>query len=269
MGGGKGVKKQTLVRVYEDCVRRGDFKFNNKLVKQLTGSDFANQFDATKIDRSEGLPTELREKDVFIVHLGKGMHQFVQGIALGYHALEPLPPDGVQFWQYKRGILDGTDMSEAGVLSLAFNQRIIQDFLYDDPTRQIYINVPRRTRGNKTNSFGYRIGTQQINVYDLQIEMDFIVEKREGEVALIEAKCTGKELPKDFAVCQLFLPYRRLQKLLASETQQIRVRNLFLVQYVRADGNNAIRIYEYTFADPLDMGSIQFTGNREYILREK
>jgi hypothetical protein len=211
----------------------------------------------------------LKEKDVFIVHLGNGMHQFVRGIQLGYHTLEPVPDERRQPWPYKRGILDGTDMSEAGVLSLAFNQQILQDFLYDDRTRQVYINVPRRTRGKDTNSFKYSIGDQEISVVGLQIEMDFIIEKREGEIALIEAKSSGKELPKDFAVGQTYLPYRRLLNILADKVGNIKIRNLFLVQYLRSDGKEAIRIYEYTFADPLDMGSIRFIKNAEFILQEK
>lgn len=227
---GEGVKKRTLVLVFTDCLQRGDFRFDNALVKRLTGSDFANQFDATKIDRSEGLPVELREKDVFIVHLGSGMHQFVRGIRFGYHALEDVPEERKQHWPYKRGILDGTDISEAAVLSLAFNQQILQEFLYDDRTRQVYINVPRRTRGKDTNSFTYRIGDQEISVVGLQIEMDFIIEKREGEIALIEAKSCGKELPKDFAVGQTYLPYRRLLKILADRVGGIKIRNLFLLQ---------------------------------------
>ncbi len=265
----KGVKKQTLVKVYLDCALRNDFKFNNTLVKQLTGSEFSNQFDATKIDTSEGLPDELRERDVFIVHLGNGQHQFVRDIRSGYHMLEDVPDIAVhRGWTYRPGVLDGTDMSEAGVLSIAFNQQIIQEFLYDDRTRQVYINVPRRTRGKETNSFSYRIGDQVVDVLGLQIEMDFIVE-RNGEIALIEAKCSSGGLPKDFAVVQVYLPYRRLLKILEEKKTNPRIRSLFLLQYKKPDGLSALRLYEYTFVDPLDMGSIRLLKNAEYILEKK
>jgi len=268
MGKPKGVKKLTLVKVYNDCVLREAFQFNNTLVKQLTGSEFSNQFDATKIDTSERLPKELQDQNVFIVHLGGGRHQFVKGIFLGYHVLEPVPENRIFSWSYRPGVLDGTDSSEAGVLSIAYNQQIIQDFLYDDRTRQVYINVPRRTRGKEDNSFSYKIGDQVIRVDGLQIEMDFIVE-RNGEIALAEAKCSSQGLPRDFAVVQVYLPYRRLLRLLARKGVMPRVRSMFLVQYKRPDAKNALRVYEYTFDDPQDMGSIRLLKNAEYVLEGK
>jgi hypothetical protein len=267
MNESKGVKKRTLVLVYTDCVQRGDFRFNNALVKKLTGDEFSNQFDTTKIDRSEILPTELKEKDLFIVHLGKGWHQFVKGIRLGYHELEQVPEGRIRDWEYYPGILDDTDMSEASVLSTAFNQGILQQFLFGDRRVQAYINVPRRTRGKDTNSFDYRIGEQLVRVEGLQIEMDFIIE-RGNEITLVEAKSSVGELPKDFAVGQVYLPYRRLIKVLEDKHKKARVRSLFLVQYKRDDGRTAMRVYEYTFDDPQDMGSLRFVSNAEFALKE-
>lgn len=264
----KGVKKRTLVLVYEDCVRRGDFRFNNALVKKLTGTEFSNQFDATKIDRSENLPVELRDQDMFIVHLGRGWHQFVHSVKHGYHKLEEVPSERVYSWPYYPGVLDGTDVSEAGVLSLSFNQGILQEFLYGDRRVQAYINVPRRTRGKESNSFTYMIGDQTIRVTGLQIEMDFIVEKG-NEISLVEAKCSPGGLPEDFAVVQVYLPYRRLLNILARGSRDIDIRNLFLVQYVKRDGRTAIRVYEYTFGDPQNMGSLRFVNNAEFILMER
>jgi len=264
----KGVKKLTLVKVYRDCVLRNDFKFNNKLVKELTGTAFANQFDATKVDTSAGLPGELKAEDVFIVHLGKGWHQFVKGISLGYHQLEPVPEDKTVIWPYRPGALDGSDESEAGVLSIAFNQQIVQEFLYNDRTRQIYINIPRRTSSEDTNSFSYKIGSEVVHVNRLQIEMDFIVE-RNGEIAIAEAKRSSRDLPKDFAVAQVYLPFRRLRNVLVRKGMTLNTRSLFLIQYFRPDGKPALRVYEYTFEDPQDMGSIRFLKNAEYILQEK
>lgn len=264
----KGVKKQTLMKVYEHCVEKGNFKFGNSLVKQLTGTDFANQFDATKIDTSAVLPEELREKDMFIVHLGRGWHQFVRGIQHGYHELEEVVPENVYIWPYVPGVLDRTDGSEAGVLSLAFNQQILQHFLYGNRIVQLFINLPRRTRGKAANSFSYMIGDQTVTVNQLQIEIDFIVEKN-GEIAIVEAKCAPSGLPKDFAVAQLYLPYRRLLEMLGPRLEAKKIRSLFLVQYIRPDGIDCIRVYEYTFTDPLSMSSLRFVRNAEYVLNKE
>jgi hypothetical protein len=268
MGRGKGVKKRTLMMVYTHCEQTGNMRFNNALVKRLTGEEFSNQFDATKIDTSAVLPAELKEKDLFIVHLGGGWHQFVRGIRHGYHELEDVAPENIRDWPYVPGILDRTDGSEAGVLSLAFNQQILQHFLYGNRIVQLFINVPRRTRGKAANSFSYMIGDQMVSVKQLQIEMDFIVEKN-GEIAVIEAKCASGALPKDFAVVQLYLPYRRLVEMLGSKLDAKKIRSLFLVQYMRPDGKDCIRVYEYTFTDPQSMSSLRFVRNAEYVLNKE
>jgi hypothetical protein len=264
----KGAKKRTLMMVYTHCEQTGDMRFSNALVKRLTGEEFSNQFDATKIDNSAALPDELKEKDLFIVHLGGGWHQFVRGIRYGYHELEDVAPENIREWPYVPGILDRTDASEAGVLSLAFNQQILQHFLYGNRIVQLFINVPRRTRGKGTNSFSYMIGDQLVTVNQLQIEMDFIVEKN-GEIAIVEAKCASGSLPKDFAVMQLYLPYRRLVEMLGPKIDTKKIRSLFLIQYVRPDGKDCIRVYEYTFTDPLSMSSLRFVRNAEYVLTEE
>jgi hypothetical protein len=268
MGREKGAKKRTLMMVYAHCEQTGNFRFNNALVKRLTGEELSNQFDTTKIDTSAMLPAELKERDLFIVHLGKGWHQFVRGIAHGYHALEPVSADDVHDWDYVPGILDKTDDSEAGVLSLAFNQQILQHFLYGNRIVQLFINVPRRTRGKDTNSFDYLIGDQTVTVSQLQIEMDFIVEKN-GEIALAEAKCAAGALPRDFAVVQVYLPYKRLLKMLGHKLEAKKIRSMFFVQYTRPDGKDCIRVYEYTFADPQSMSSLRFVRNAEYVLNKE
>jgi hypothetical protein len=68
---------------------------------------------------------------------------------------------------------------------------------------------------------------------------------------------------------QVYLPYRRLLRLLARKGVMPRVRSMFLVQYKRPDAKNALRVYEYTFDDPQDMGSIRLLKNAEYVLEGK
>ena len=266
----KGEKGASLLSIYTRLRSKGDktLIFTNTLVKEITGSRLSNQFDVTKIDTSERIPIELRNEDLFVVHLGGGRHRFVKGIEHGYHKFEPVPKERVFTWPYKPSMLDGTDESEAGVLSLAFNQDIIQDFLFGDRTVQLRIHLPRRTRDKALNSFQYRIGGTEVEVNNLQIEADFIVEKN-GELAVGEAKYSSKPgyFPKDFAVVQVYLPYRRLLKLRETKKWKTEARCMFIIQYRPTEDREAIRIYEYTFTNPDDMASIKMLNNAEYVLK--
>jgi hypothetical protein len=234
----------------------------------MTGSRLSNQFDVTKIDTSRKIPPELQRQDLFIVHLGGGKHRFVKGIKNGYHEFEPVPDSKVRSWEYVPSVLDGTDESEAGVLSLAFNQQIIQHFLFGDRTTSLRIHIPRRTRDKYLNSFTYNIGDAVVEVNNLQIETDFIVEKN-GDLAVGEAKYFSKIgfFPRDFAVAQVYLPFRRLMKLREQRKWKTSARCMFLVQYRPTEEEQAIRIYEYNFTDPNDMASIKLMKNSEYRLK--
>ena len=265
----KGEKKATLASIYAHLVSRKDksLTFTNALVKDITGNRLSNQFDVTKLDTSERIPAELQERDLFVVHLGGGKHRFVKGIRYGYHNFESVSVNRIFPWKYRPSIMDGTDESEAGVLSLAFNQQIIQDFLYGDRTVSLRIHIPRRTRAKALNSFRYKINGEPVEVQNLQMEVDFIVEKN-GELAIAEAKYSPKVgfFPKDFAVAQVYLPYRRLLSLREKKNWKTEARCMFIVQYQPNEGQEAIRIYEYSFTDPDDMASITMVSNAEYRL---
>jgi hypothetical protein len=262
----KGQKKATLMSIYSNLMANGNksLTFDNTLVKEITGSRLSNQFDVTKIDTSAKIPEELRKEDLFIIHLGGGSHRFVKGIEHGYHEFESVPPEKTFEWEYVPSALDRTDESEAGVLSLAFNQQIIQHFLFKDRTVVLRIHLPRRTRDH----FEYKIAGTPVKVDNLQIETDFIVE-RNGDLAVGEAKYSTKIgfFPKDFAVAQVYLPYRRLLKLGADRKLPTKVRCMFIVQYQPKPGQEAIRIYEYTFVDSEDMASIKMVKSAEYRLK--
>jgi hypothetical protein len=265
----KGEKKAALDSILANLRSKGEKEliFTNRLVKEITGSRLSNQFDVTKIDTSAKLPEDLRKNDLFIVHLGGGKHRFVKGINNGYHRFEEVPENRIRSWEYVPGLMDKTDESEAGVLSLAFNQEIIQHFLFGDRTVSLKIHLPRRTRDKVLNSFEYKINGTTVEVSNLQIETDFIVE-RNGDLAVGEAKYSPKVgfFPADFAVAQVYLPYRRLLKLRELKKWKTKARCMFIVQYRPKAGQEAIRIYEYDFDDPQDMASIRLLKNAEYRL---
>lgn len=115
-------KKQVITELYDMCKSRQDFVFTNDEVKAVCAKVvFSNPFDATKIDSSSGLPDNLVEDDAFIVHLGRGSHQFVFGIARGYHQFEPVPDNRKYQWNYRRSMLNNINTSESNILSVGYN----------------------------------------------------------------------------------------------------------------------------------------------------
>src|SRR2546427_3954660 len=102
-------KKQEKMTQILDYLRSNKIEppvFDNKLVKQITGAEFGNQFDLTKFPSSNKLPKALRDANCFPVHLGNGRHRIVWGIENGYHQFEPIPPAAVRNWEYARSPLD-------------------------------------------------------------------------------------------------------------------------------------------------------------------
>ena len=109
-----GTKQELIIRLFEICQERDNYYFDNKLVKKVANEvGFGNPFDATKIDNSSLLPAALLSADVYVVHLGKGIHQFVHGINLGYHKFEPINENETYEWKYRQSLLNEFDTSES------------------------------------------------------------------------------------------------------------------------------------------------------------
>lgn len=258
--------KQTVIsRLYEICKARGNLVFDNDEVKEVCAEvGFGNPFDATKIDSSVVLPGSLVADDVFVVHLGPparqpgekrrppARHQFVRGIANGYHEFEPIPEGHRYQWTYRRSILNNINTSESNILSVGYNQRIIHDFLYEDIAAS-----PKVYGSNRTHiPLDYRIGDDAIDVARVQVEIDFTLEYL-GAITVFEAK-NGE--PADFNVFQLFNPYRYYRR----ATQSPPVTGINCCYLLRED--NRLRLYLYSFDDPQSPGSIRLVRNAEYTL---
>lgn len=250
-------KKQTVITaLYAACKARGDMTFDNDEVKRISAQvGFANPFDATKWDNSAALPATLAADDVFVVHLGKGRHQFVSGIDIGYHAFEPIPERRRYQWYYRRSMLNSINTSESNVLSVGYNQRIIHDFLYEDITAS-----PKVYGSNRTHiPLDYTIGEDEITVSRVQVEIDFTTEYL-GAITVFEAK---NGFPEDFNVFQLFNPFRYYLR--ATEEKQVTsIRCCYLLRK-----NENLRLYLYSFEDARSPGSIRLERNAEYTLVER
>jgi hypothetical protein len=126
-------KKDIIKFMFDECLRRNDFAFDNKFVKtclKSLGSE-TNAYDMTKVDKLSNLHQDLITDDWSIIHLGGGKHEFVQGIQdYIYHKFETI--EVTKDWEYKASILNDLSESESAILSKCFNQKILHDFLYND-----------------------------------------------------------------------------------------------------------------------------------------
>ena len=258
-------KSDVLTLLYRWCRYRGNLVFDNSDVRRVCNKiGFGNQFDVTKQDDSAGLPRALVAEDVFVVHLGSpqrqpgerrrppARHQFVHGIANGYHEFEPIAEERCYPWRYRRSILNNINSSESNILSVGYNQRIIHDFLYEDIAAS-----PKVYGSNRTQiPLNYRVGNDEINASRVQVEIDFTLEYQ-GEITVFEAK-NGE--PTDFNVFQLFNPYRYYRRV----TQSPPVTGINCCYLLRQ--GDRLRLYLYSFEDPQNPGSIRLERNAEYTL---
>lgn len=249
----RGNKQEVIARLYARCQERDDMTFDNNEVREVAAQvGFRNPFDATKIDSSAILPAELRRDDVFIVHLGRGRHRFIAGIANGYHNFEPVPAANRYQWLYRPSILNNINTSESNILSVGYNQRIIHDFLYADITA-----APRVYGAHRTQiSLDYRVGADNISAGRVQVEVDLTLEYL-GAVTVFEAK-NGE--PADFNVFQLFNPFRYYRQATAEVTGAT-IQCCYLLRQ-----EERLRLYLYAFDDPQSPGSIRLERNAEYNL---
>lgn len=250
-------KQRVLTELFELCVGRQDFTFGNEDdVKPICLTHgFKNPFDVTKIDNSRGLPPVLRENDMFVVHLGEGHHKFVPGIARGYHGFEAVPIEQTFTWKYRRSLLNNINTSESNILSVANNQRIIHDFLYED-----IMASPKSYGSNRTKiPAKYHVGEDPVDIDLVQVEIDFTLEYG-GVVTFFEAK-NGE--PKDFNVFQLFHPLHYYLK----ATEEKEVKSIQACYLLRK--RNRLRLYLYSFDDPSTPESIRLERNAEYTLVER
>ena len=250
-----GKKQQVIQELYSQCLELENFEFNNDDVARVCSRiGFSNKFDATKVDSSKVLPTELVDSDIFIAHLGDGRHRFVHGIDVAYHIFEPISSNDVKKWSYRESILNNINSSESNSLFVAYNQRILQDFLYED------IQVTPKVYGShrtKCDIF-YSVLGEHISANKLQIELDLTLEHN-GDLCIFEAK-NGN--PKDFNVYQIFNPFKYYtEKHLIDATS---IKCCYLLRKM-----DSIKLYLYTFTNEFELSSIHLVKNAEYRLEKR
>ncbi len=255
-------KREVLEIIFLECQRRGDFVFDNELVKEVCQEiGFKNPFDATKVDRKNLYPDVMkRGSGYFVIHLGDGRHQFVSNQSLAYHQFEAIEADETVHWRYRQSLLNEFDTSESNIISVGLNQRILHDFLYDD-----IVANPKWYGSRRTKFTGdYTIAEQPIQVRKLQMEIDAVLEMN-NVVTIIEGK---NGFPDNFAVYQLFHPYLYFEDIRRSGKLEISDIQCCYLQRLKESTGSILRLYLYRFHN-LELSSIELIRKREYELQVK
>ncbi len=257
-----GIKQDVLAEIFTICKKNKNFVFDNDLVKQICHKhSFANPFDATKVDNTSKFPDILKEENYFLLHLGNGRHQFIKDISKGYHKFEAIPAQSCFDWKYRKSILNEFDTSESNIISVANNQRIIHDFLYEDIVASPKVYNSRRTK----TSFKYCIQNTPIEAVNLQMEIDLTMELG-GVITVFEGK---NDFPEDFAVYQLYHPFRYYTNLKNEKKLNVKEISCCYILRKKNDGISTLRLYNYTFSKPDDMASIKLLKSCEYTLAKR
>jgi hypothetical protein len=263
-------KKQIIERIFNICRQKNNFVFDNSLVRDVVKKIGANTnpYDMTKIDDISKLPESVVLQDYFIVHLGNGKHKFVKGIEQIYHLFEDIEKNEIIQWRYRPSVLNDFSISESAILSLVNNHRILHDFLYQD-----YVGiVPKMYNSERKRgvSFEYFIGKEKLSFDNLQIEIDMTLEY-DGYVSVFEGKNTApNKWLKNFNAYQLYNPFRYYYDL--KQNNKLNIKKLtacYLVRQKSGCGDSIVRLYNYTFDNPLDITSIRLLKKRQYNLKRK
>ncbi len=254
-----GKKQDVIEEVFKICENIRDYEFDNDLIRTISKKiGFGNPFDATKLDDTDKFPEILIQNDYFIIHIGGGKHKFVKGIKNGFHSFEKIDDKNIYDWKYRQSILNEFDTSESNILSVGFNQRIIHDFLYNDIVANPKMYGSRRTK----TTLKYRIGKEKIDASNLQMEIDLTTEYN-GIVTVFEGK---NNFPENFAVYQLYFPFLYYHNLKEDNKLNINEINCCYLLREKKGEKSIIRIYQYTFEDPLDITTIKLIKNAQYNL---
>ncbi|HEY0429212.1 MAG TPA: hypothetical protein VGC76_15635 [Pyrinomonadaceae bacterium] len=271
----ESLKKQVLAKLFSICEIRGDFVFDNDLVKQVISEmesekKFKNPFDVTKVDRRDLLPKIMLKKNFAVIHLGNGAHRFIEGVEHVSHDFEPVQKEFE--WKYRKSILNEYNTSESNILSVANNQRILHHFTFgqdreledEDVSKRPKTYFPHRTKANLRYNFGEEI---EIELYRMQIEIDLTIEFN-GTIAVFEAK-NGK--PDNFSVYQIYHPFLYYQEAKKKVEMNDKIKDIVCVYVVKQKQRDTTKLslWKYTFDRPNDITSIKFLKSACYNLKKE
>lgn len=261
-------KSQVIEELFNICKQNNNFEFHNNLVKDVCKKiGFGNPFDVTKLDSKTKLPQVLRDNDYAIIHLGNGKHMFIKGIDKIFHNFEPIEKHIT--WNYKKSLLNQYNSSESNILSVANNQRILHHFLFGQDTEFDDVDILKRPKTyfphRTKTSFEYNFGKDaKLQLKNIQIEVDLTIEFQ-GVIGVFEGK-NGK--PDSFSIYQIYHPFLYYHNANQNTELKGKIKNIFCVYVVREKlkTHETIKLWAYTFKNPLDITSINLIKSASYEL---
>jgi len=144
------------------------------------------------------------------------------------------------------------------MLSVGNNLRIFSHFLYGDTPINPNVYFPRRTK----TSFEYYFDDEKIIMENIQMEIDLTIEYN-GMVTVFEGK---NGLPENFAVYQLFHPFKYFSNLKKENKLPIKQITACYVLRYKESNQSRLRLYNYTFKNENDICSIELLKSAQYNL---
>ncbi|MDR1898250.1 MAG: hypothetical protein LBR10_15845 [Prevotellaceae bacterium] len=266
----KKQNKKSLVieELFGICSKRGHYEFHNDLVKEVSKKyGFGNPFDVTKLDNKKKLPDILLRNNYSIIHIGNGNHKFIKGIDKVFHDFEPIQQK--IDWEYKKSILNQYNSSESNILSVANNQRILHHFLFGKDRELNDVDILKRPKTyfphRTKTSFEYYFGEDtKMALKNIQIEVDLTIEFQ-GTIGVFEGK-NGR--PDSFSVYQIYHPFLYYYNANKHSELKGKIKNIYGVYVVREkeQENDTLKLWAYTFENPLDITTIKFIKSASYRL---
>lgn len=261
-------KDQVIKELFKICQKKGSFEFHNDLVKDVCKKiGFGNPFDVTKLDNKTKLPGILVKNNYAIIHIGSGSHKFIKGIDKVFHDFEPIQK--TIDWTYKKSLLNQYNSSESNILSVANNQRILHHFLFGQDTEFDDVDIAKRPKTyfphRTKTSFEYNFGKKtKLKLKNIQIEVDLTIEFQ-GNIGVFEGK-NGK--PDTFSIYQIYHPFLYYYNANKKTELKGKIKNIYCVYVVREKSktHDIIKLWAYTFSNPLDITSIKFIKSASYKL---
>jgi len=264
----KSKKDQVIEDLFKICRKKNNFEFHNNLVKDVCKKiGFGNPFDVTKLDNRTKLPDVLVKNDYAIIHIGSGSHKFIKGIDKVFHDFEKIQK--TVDWNYKKSLLNQYNSSESNILSVANNQRILHHFLFGQDTEFEDVDIAKRPKTyfphRTKTSFEYNFGKDaKLEMKNIQIEVDLTIEFQ-GTIGVFEGK-NGK--PDSFSIYQIYHPFLYYYNANKKTELKGKIKDIFCVYVVREKlkTHDTIKLWAYTFTNPLDITSIKFIKSCSYKL---
>jgi hypothetical protein len=257
-------KKYIIECIYNKCKEKGNFEFDNTLVKQVLEelNSKTNPYDMTKFDDITKYPQTFIDKNIALIHIGSGRHKFIEVLDKLYPKFEDIRREEKIDFLYRPSILNEVSISESAILSTAYNHRIIHDFLYSDIVSNPKIYMSERKRGI---NFEYFIGNEKLKFNNLQIEIDLTLENN-GCVTVFEAKNSSKKWIETFNIYQIYNPFRYYYELELTKKLGIKKINCCYLIRKKESDRSVIRLYLYEFLNHKDVTTLKLLKKREYSL---